>query len=813
MFHRLIFTGCLCVFTLTSLHAEKVIYHDDFETNKAMRVMPKSFNQPYDINYWDFKKEANGNTFYRVDVKALHAAYILIAPRANKIVKASWGNPGQKNGKGSSGHFHFNSLGIKVESGKGYLVTVKVRGDQTCTPKTASAVRVELSWDSPNGKQYGMTVGGASAHLSEDTKGKWITLKMELSEFLEAHIAAGNGDKNLQISNIAVGTFVGGAKKQVVYEVDDVKITELDAKELAAYRHANRDKTLDGFKFSKQTNDASFPWGAYGDPAMGIHRWFKDRKKVYGTAEIKQTMEDRKLIMPYTMMALKQAGFQMIQHGGGQVFTLSPAIALDGIRQNLDYFADFGMKLSPSTYVTCYYSRATKDQSRAAMKRLDAALGKHPALLSYHLVDEPEGAMMKDYLWGKTELEKLNKNISITACCNSISSIRALSGRVPLITIDYYPIYHGRDNKGAWAVVESVKYAKKWGAKRIWLLPQVFGGPSWSVPYLPEFYIQYFGGLAEGATGFYAYALNYRGRWTTNANNEIGNFFDTFGNLTELGKAKSALTPLFISVGELFVDAERKADDAVIASNDAKFLSKVGKEYDRIGRVVRQVPGSKHRLMVVWNNDIEKVQKTDIRLKEFAASEKIMDLETFRITGNKVSMTLKPGMGRIYAISTPDELNRLKTLILQKRIAFYDGIIRCQVREAVKKGFDPVKVNTALAKRDAAIKSGKLVEACDMSRKIKESFNKEMEKDPVIGKTTKVLNEIQPVLTRIETKLQTWKYPVKDAAKLALINEFRKLAREYMVFRLEVESKGYAQAAEKFEAFKKDFLAFEQKIK
>ena len=131
----------------------------------------------------------------------------------------------------------------------------------------------------------------------------------------------------------------------------------------------------------------------------------------------------------------------------------------------------------------------------------------------------------------------------------------------------------------------------------------------------------------------------------------------------------------------------------------------------------------------------------------------------------------------------------------------------------MKKGFNPAKVNAAIAKRDAALKSGKLLEACKMSRTIKESFNKEMEKDPVIGKTTKVLNEIQPVLTRIETKLQTWKYPVKDAAKLALINKFRKLGRDYMVFRLEAESKGYAQAAEKFEAFKKDFLAFEQKIK
>ena len=186
MFHRLIFTGCLCAFTLTSLHAAKVIYHDDFETNKAMRVMPKSFNQPYDINYWDFKKEANGNTFYRVDVKALHAAYILIAPRANKIVKASWGSPNQKDGKGSSGHFHFNSLGIKVEDGKGYLVTVKMRGDKTCTARTSNNLRIELSWDSPHGKQYSLVTGGASARLSEDTKGKWVTLEMELSDFLEA---------------------------------------------------------------------------------------------------------------------------------------------------------------------------------------------------------------------------------------------------------------------------------------------------------------------------------------------------------------------------------------------------------------------------------------------------------------------------------------------------------------------------------------------------------------------------------------------------------------------------------------------------
>lgn len=812
MFQRLIPAGCLCVFTLTSLHAAKVIYHDDFETNKAMRVMPKSFNQPYDIHFWGFKKEANGNTYYRTDVNALHAAHILVAPRANKITGVSWGNPSQKNGKGSSGHFRYKSLGINIEEGKGYLVTVNVRGDKTCTPHTAIAIRVELSWDSPRGKQYAWVAGGASTRIATDSKGEWKKLELELSGLLEAHIAAGNGDKNLQISNITVGTFIGGAKKRIVYEVDEVKITELNAKELAAYRRAKRDRELDGFKFTAQKNDSLFPWGAYGDPMLGIQRWFKERKPVYGAAQVKQTMEDKKLIVHYAMMTLKQAGFQMIQHGGGQLFPRSPKIALDHIKENLDHFANYEMMLSPSTYVTRYYSRVPKDVSLNAMKRMNAAIGKHPALLAYHLVDEPEGAMMKDYLWGRTELGSMNKKVAVTACCNSIQSIQALAGRVPLITIDYYPIYHSKDNKGAWAVVEAVKYAKKWGAKRIWLLPQVFGGPSWSVPYIPEFYIQYFGGLAEGATGFYAYGLNHRGRWTNNRNNEIGNFFDTFGNLTELGKAKSSIAPLFISVGELFVDAERKNDGAAIASNSAKFQSNVGKEYDVIGRVVRQVPGSKYRLMVVWNNDINKVQKTDIRMKDFAASEKIMDLETFRTTGNKVSMTLKPGMGRIYAIGTPAELNKVKTFVLQKRIKFYDSIIKCQVRDAVQKGFNPAKVKAAIAKRDAVWKRGNLTEACRMSRQIKESFHAEMAKDPVIGKTVKALDEIQPVLMRIEKKLQSWKYPVKDK-KLALITEFRKLGRDYMVFRLESNGKGFAQAANRFEKMKKDLLTFEQKLK
>ena len=109
-------------------HADKVLYFDDFESNHHLPVQPRSFNQPYTIQEWGFKKE-NGNTFYRVVTTGKHAMELCAAPRTKDRPKISWGTFAP----GLAGHFHHTPLNIPIDMKKGYLLSLKLRSDSSCT--------------------------------------------------------------------------------------------------------------------------------------------------------------------------------------------------------------------------------------------------------------------------------------------------------------------------------------------------------------------------------------------------------------------------------------------------------------------------------------------------------------------------------------------------------------------------------------------------------------------------------------------------------------------------------------------------------
>ena len=84
--------------------------------------------------------------------------------------------------------------------------------------------------------------------------------------------------------------------------------------------------------------------------------------------------------------------------------------------------------------------------------------------------------------------------------------------------------------------------------QRIWMLPQVFGQSSWRAPSPPEFLIQVFSSLAEGATGFAPYAYADRPQWADPVH-EYGHLVDPYGNPSPAWEQMQRLGPLLRSAG------------------------------------------------------------------------------------------------------------------------------------------------------------------------------------------------------------------------------------------------------------------------
>ena len=554
---------------------EKVLYFDDFESRQELPVQPKSFNQPYTIQEWGFKKEG-GNTFYRVAVTGKHWMGVCVAPRTNDKPQIGWGTYG----RGTQGQFFHTPIDIPFDSVKGYVLSMKVRTDETCTPRTPICVNVEFVCDSPHGRKR--SEGRLKQQIAESTDGEWVTVSQELTgSMIELLDAKGLGIKNLTIGNVEVGTF-RSCSGPIVFEFDDVKIVEVPKSRVAEEaKKLNARPELDAFSFTHKKNDALFVWGAYGgDTSFSIPRWYYDKNDRKGIDAIIQSENQ---LSPFTMMQMKRAYFNAYMRGGGLIFPSNGQPHRDRIKNLLDLGAKYHLMIAPSTYLTRHYStKSTMDECYRQIGLLKETIGGHPALLGYHVVDEPGSSMMLDFFQGKQAFETDNDRVPATACANSIDTVRVLAPRVPLLLIDIYPMWSSPQSEpGCWAVPEAVKYAKKWGAQNVWILPQAFGGSSWRPPKSSELMIQFFGCLAYGATGFLPYADAQTPNWLNPEKNialsESGNLFDPFGNETELLHAMNGIAPLFRSAGPLFVGTGIVDNQEITSSNKKTFQSNTGK--------------------------------------------------------------------------------------------------------------------------------------------------------------------------------------------------------------------------------------------
>ena len=691
----------LAMLSIAAFSADKILYQDNYDSNLELPVRVKGANQPYEINFIGIADGGKEGKCLKADVKTMHSFEVCLAPRTKEWPKASWGNPQD----GKSGYFHYPSLNIPLDPQKGYVITAWMKLPENA-PDTPLYINVELSYDTPSGKNYAKFRLDQS--LNGKTAGKWVKFEQELnSSIMEKIYAGGDGTKNLAISAISAGGYII-SKQQYVFMADELTVTETSFDRVTAEKK-RKEENFPGKQYTFKNIPASenfFAWGAYGSFYGGANRWFRPITQ-RGVQEHIEAAKKVKYMTPLSLPVMKRHHFNMLITGGGMIFSNQGQEARDYVKTTLDAMHCFNMKFIPSTYVSDYYAKTPWTVVQDKIKQLTSQIKDHPALLAYLLVDEPELDRIEDFFRGKNEMEKNDSGHSAICCANNVDAANIYAKKIPLYIADYYPVstVPNRD-RGVWAIIDNIQHAKSIGAQNIWLAAQLFGGiGGWRTPTLPEFKIMYFGSLAEGATGFIPYGYAQGTLWLNPEKRqyaESGNLIDPFDTPTEHMVWKKEIAPLFRSTGDFFLQAKRMDDSEIVSSNQETFENAVGRIRRKVGAVMRKTANGKAKLVVAWNNHLDGKISSTLTFPNLKNTDQILDCSTLQIlSGQKVEIAFAPGDGNIFMIADANTLKEMCSKISEKRAELEIDLLKSEILDAKNLHLNTTDAETDLKKAES----------------------------------------------------------------------------------------------------------------
>ncbi|MBM3476384.1 MAG: hypothetical protein FJX75_24185, partial [Armatimonadetes bacterium] len=665
------------------------------------RVQIHGANQPYEVHALGLSTErAHGGTrSLKVDLTFRHGLDVMLCPRTDETPAVEWG------GVGGPGWFTFQGLGIPLRADRKYLLSLWVWVEQA-SPHNPVRFAVETASDSPYG--VARTQTDLPRQFPGATDG-WVKVEAELSGLLLERLeASGAKVEGLRLDTVSLSCFANSPLRLTAY-VDDVELQELPADAPLPADLTPR-TPAPAFRRIPAVEDR-FAWGVYGSLFEPGPDWYTPLDRSAGQEGARRD-QTRRLAeaSDWVLLDLRRHYCDTLVQGGGMLFPTEGQAARDYVKACLDQCEAYGILLCPSTYLTQHYiPDATREQCLEAMRTAVAQFGRHPALLAYWLVDEPQPSTAEDLYWGKAAMEGLDPNHPALCTCNGIPAVAEFAPTVPLLTIDYYPIGPvPKDDKGAWAVGDCVRYARKLGAKRVWVLPQVFGQSSWRPPSPAEFGIQVFSSLAEGATGFLPYAYADRPTWHNPAN-EYGHLVDPYGNPWPVWDQMKRLGLALRAAGPLLVGAERLPDDAAGARVNATIVSPVGRA--RPVAVARAFVNQAHgvKVLVVYNNTPGYRYGFQVGLAGVRAQDRALDLFSLRefpLQGDAFTVVLPPGEGRLYAIGTPESLAQVKAEVAARQVDLQADLLALETKVGRRMGTDTAPVEQAVAAAQAAAERG-----------------------------------------------------------------------------------------------------------
>jgi len=748
------FARCLPILALllvflpqTASAQERVLLAEGFEADSP-RVQIHGANQPYEVHALGPSDERahTGARSLKVDLTFRHGLDVLLCPRTDETPAVEWG------GLGGPGWFTFQGLGLPLQPDRRYLLSLWVWVEQA-TPQNPVRFAVETATDSPYG--VARTQTSLPQEFAGPTDG-WVHLGAELTGLLLERLdAAGAKVDGLRLDTISLNCFANGPLRMSAY-VDDVELRELPA-DAPLPTDVTARTPAPTFRRITAVEDR-FVWGVYGNLFDPGPDWYTplDRSEGQEGARRDQT---RRLAdaSDWILLDLRRHYCDTLVQGGGMLFPTEGQAARDYVTACLDRCADYGILLSPSTYLTQHYiPDATREQCLTAMQAAVEQFGAHPALLAYWLVDEPQPSTAADYYWGKATLEELDPQHPALCTCNGLSSVAEFAPALPLLTIDYYPLGPvPKDDKGAWAVGDCVRYARELGAKRVWVLPQVFGQSSWRPPSPAEFGIQVFGSLAEGATGFLPYAYADRPTWH-DAANEHGHLVDPYGNPSPVWEMMGRLGLLLRAAGPLLVGGERLPDDAVAARVSATIVSPVGRA--RPVAVARAFSNVAHgvRVVVVYNNTPAYRYGFQVGMAGIRPADRVLDvfsLREFPFAGDAFTVLLPPGEGRLYAVGSTEALAGVRAEVAQRQLDLQADLLALELELARRMGTDVGPVERALTEARSAAGRGDWTAALAGAQTAFQALDEQHRANALYQPVRAALDEVQQALGRVNATM------------------------------------------------------------
>jgi hypothetical protein len=794
-----------------ALAQNALLYSDGFEDRPEVSVQVRGANQPYTARTIGLTQEKShsGKTSVKIDITGKHGFEVQLAPRTTAPPTVEYGSVG------GAGSFSLPGLDLPLQRDRGYVLEAWVWVEQVAGVVRMAAENVA---DSPYGPVTDSQIAGVIISKPTD---EWVKIEQELTaSLLEKKDAAGDKVDGLRLNAVNLSIYLPWGGEVTTY-VDDVSIREAPLAEVAAWR--DKDPAFvpppdPPFARIPEVEDL-FVWGVYGamqDPGYIFDDPFDQAKD----ARLQQIEQVRRHA-DWMLLDLRRHYCNVLVQGGGMLFPRAEKSSYDYVKFCLDRAADYGIRYSPSTYITRHYDKeATEAQAEAAMRKATGMFGTHPALLAYWLVDEPSGDAAPDFFWGKRFMESLDPHHPSLCTLNCIDAVRSFAGILPLVCIDYYPISPvPKSDRGVWAIGDSVRYARTLGAQRIWLITQAFGASSWRAPSPAEYRLQLFAGLAEGATGFLPYAYPQGAAWL-GGYAEYGNMVDPYGNPTPLYDEMKRLGPSLRSAGALLVGATRLPDDQASFSTPGIFdriVSNVGRV--RPTAVARAFQDTRRgvRYVVAHNNTPAYRIEGTVSVPGVDADDRVLDLFALReiaAPGGSFGVSLEPGDGRLYAVGNAGALEAVRAEVLNNRIAIERDLLELEIRVAAKMGADTAAAQQHLAEAEAlAAKPETLAEALEKALSGLDAVASANLVGPHYATVPAPLERARTALGRINTMMNgrmAGTLPADDPALKPLAETLRGLSRRFYDAQSKLYSAGPAGLAAEVGSLINDVQAFER---
>ncbi len=826
--------GLLCVMVMVvcvpacaedkpaSAGAGRGLINEDYESDLDRKVQIELVSQPHEVREIGLSTERarSGKHSVKIDIKYRHHFNVYLVPRRNEITGVDWGSAG------GVGGFDIEGLNLQLNPDMGYILTLYVWVDQASTHNPVK-LQVKTTSNSDLGVVRSYTL--LEQEFTEPTKG-WVKVEQELTSYmLEQLEAQGYQNKGILLHSISMNSFCSGSNSPLKVYIDDITLREVPLSVVAEYKAkkqaAKKKYTFDSCPKAENT----FVWGVYGSlQAVGRDWYLPYPKPGTGEASLRERTKRLSQMADWVLLDLRRHYCDTQVQGGGYLFPSDIQARYDYLKVALDKCAEYGVGWVPSTYVSQHYRKtATKAECIATMRKLTGMFKDHPGLFAYLLVDEPQPSSAEDLYWGKGQMESMDSNHPSISLCNGISSVREFSPTLPIVAIDFYPMSPAPANdKGAWAVGDMVRYSRRSGAKRTWILPQVFSAGSWRWSSAEEFRIQIYSSLAEGASGFLPFVYGGNCAWYRksfrSASEILGDsMVDVFGNPSAQWDEMKKLGPYLRSVGPLLIGSTRLEDNAATAQTKYVIATSGGRKRPVCIAQMFKDNSRSARYIVVYNNTRFYTKSFNVGIAKVDAGEKLLDLYSLRqvsLKGRTFPEYLRPAEGRVYAVASESELAAIKKEVATARFNLEYDLLELEIRVAGKRGTDVVPVEKAAADSKKLLASGDFMGALAKVTNGKDILERQNLANIPFSKANTAIEASRSALGRINKTMSSRMTAIEnsfmgtDPGVKEMSDRMIGLADRFYTMQTQLLQKGPAGLADPAEALLADVRAFERSI-